>query len=166
MSTTTKNETEISAAKEIPTITITREFDAPPDLVFRAFADPELLPQWIGPHDIATEIKTFDCRRGGEWAYDNTRIGDDSERYSFYGSFHEVVENEKIVQTFTFEGFPEAVSLETMTFETLPDGRTRTVGVSLFNSFEARDGMLSSGMDTGVNDGFEKLDALLAKQGK
>lgn len=158
MSTTTTNETEISASQEIPTITITREFDAPRALVYRAWSDPDLIPQWLGPNDIDTEIKRFDCRRGGEWAFDNIR-GD--ERYSFYGSFHEVIENERIVQTFTFEGFPEAVSLETMTFEELPNGRTRTVGVSLFNSFEARDGMLSSGMDVGVKDGYTKLDALL-----
>jgi len=161
MSTATQHETEISAGKDLPTITIIREFDAPPERVFRAFTDPELYAQWVGPRSVTTAVQRWDARRGGEYAY---TAQEGEEVYGFYGSFHEVRPAEKIVQTFTFEGFPDAVSLETMEFEALPDGRTRTVGTSLMNSFEARDGMLSSAMDVGVNEGYEKLDELLAGQ--
>jgi uncharacterized protein YndB with AHSA1/START domain len=82
----------------------------------------------------------------------------------FYGSFHEVRPNQRIVQTFTYEDVPDGVSLETMTFEELPDGRTRTVGLSVVDSFEARDAMLSSGMEVGVVEGYEKLDELLGQE--
>ena len=82
------------------------------------------------------------------------------EEYSFRGCFHEI--GDRLVQTFTWEGMPEGVSLETMTFEELGDGRTRLHAKSLCDSFEARDGWLSSGMEVGVNDGYAKLDDLVA----
>ena len=66
------------------------------------------------------------------------------------------------MQTFTFEGMPDGVALERLVFEDLGDGRTRLTGTSLVDSFEARDAMLSSGMDVGVNEGYERLDELLA----
>jgi uncharacterized protein YndB with AHSA1/START domain len=82
---------------------------------------------------------------------------------AFYGSFHEVRPTERLVQTFTWEGMPDGVSLETMTFEDLGDGRTRTIGLSVVENLEARDAIMASGMDVGVNEGYEKLDALLAQ---
>ena len=87
---------------------------------------------------------------------------DGEELAGFYGSFHEV-RSDRIVQTFTWEGMPEAIALETMTFEDLGDGRTRLHAFSLCDSFEGRDGMLSSGMDVGVHEGYAKLDGLLAE---
>ncbi len=86
---------------------------------------------------------------------------DEGEDYAFHGCFHDVRED-RLVQTFTYEGFPDSVALETMTFEDLGDGRTRLHVHSLYDSYEGRDGMLSSGMDVGVNDGYAKLDRLLA----
>ena len=83
----------------------------------------------------------------------------------FYGAFHEVRTDERIVQTFTFEGFPDQVALETAVFEDLGDGRSRVTSVSLVDSFEARDGFVASGMETGVVEGYEKLDELLATLG-
>ncbi|WP_336669895.1 SRPBCC family protein [Tsukamurella sp. USMM236] len=151
-------EAAIEASATLPSITITRDFQATPAQLFRAHTDPELYARWVGPSDIATEIVHWDARTGGSWAYNNTR-GD--ERYSFHGSFHDVRED-RIVQTFTFDEWPDAVSLETMTFEDLGDGRTRMHSVSLLDSFESRDGMLASGMEKGVNDGYAKLDELLA----
>ncbi|BDD81027.1 activator of HSP90 ATPase [Tsukamurella pulmonis] len=151
-------EAGIEASATLPTITITRDFHATPAQLFRAHTDPELYARWVGPSDIDTEIVHWDARTGGSWAYLNTR-GD--ERYSFHGSFHDVGEN-RIVQTFTFDEWPESVSLETMTFEDLGDGRTRMHSVSLLDSFESRDGMLASGMEKGINDGYAKLDELLA----
>ncbi len=151
-------EAGIEASATLPTITITRDFQATPAQLFRAHTDPELYARWVGPSDIATEIIHWDARTGGSWAYNNTR-GD--ERYAFHGSFHDVRED-RIVQTFTFDEWPDAVSLETMTFEDLGDGRTRMHSVSLLDSFESRDGMLASGMEKGINDGYAKLDELLA----
>jgi uncharacterized protein YndB with AHSA1/START domain len=89
-------------------------------------------------------------------------VQDGEEVAAFYGSFHEVRPSERLVQTFTWEGMPDGVSLETMTFEDLGDGRTRTIGLSLVDNLEARDAIMASGMDVGVNEGYEKLDALLA----
>ncbi|MBB3052285.1 uncharacterized protein YndB with AHSA1/START domain [Prauserella isguenensis] len=158
--TTTTHETEITADERVPTIEIVREFDAEPDRVFRAHVDPELYRRWVGPHSLTTRIIKWDARTGGEWAFANDRDGE--EIASFYGSFHEVRPDERIVWTFTYEGAPDGVSLETLTFERLDGGRTRLRGLSLVEDFETRDGILASGMDTGVREGYEKLDQLLA----
>lgn len=151
-------EAGIEASTTLPTVTITREFRATPAQLFRAHTDPELYARWVGPSDIDTEIVHWDARTGGSWAYVSTR-GD--ERYAFHGSFHDVRED-RIVQTFTYDDMPDGVSLETMTFEDLGDGRTLLRAVSLLDSFESRDGMLASGMETGIVDGYAKLDELLA----
>lgn len=156
---TMANETQITADERVPLIRIVREFDAPREKVFRAHTDPELVTQWLGPRDRAMTIDHYDCRTGGSWRYVLTR-GDDEQ--AFHGSFHEVRPNETIVQTFTWEGMPDGVALERQTLEDLGSGRTRLVGTSLVDSFEARDAILASGMDTGVREGYERLDALLA----
>ncbi|GAB6985401.1 SRPBCC family protein [Nocardioides pyridinolyticus] len=155
------SETTIEAVKDLPVIRITREFDAPAERVFRAHTDRDLFAQWIGPRRIHTRITEWDATTGGRWAYRNTRAEDGLDT-GFFGSFHEVRPNERIVQTFTWEGAPDGVSLETMTFEDLPDGRCRIVGTSVVESLELRDLILSSGMEVGVNEGYEKLDAILA----
>ncbi|HET9860170.1 MAG TPA: SRPBCC family protein [Nocardioidaceae bacterium] len=159
MSTTTKHETEIGADTKVPMITIVREFDAPPERVHRAWTDPELVARWMGPKALNMRIDEWDCRTGGSWRY--TAVRDGETVASFYGSFHEV-RSDRIVQTFTYEGFPDGVALETIWFDDLGDGRSRVRTQSLCDSFEDRDAMLSSGMDVGVNEGFEKLDELLA----
>ncbi len=159
MSPTTHPDTSIVADPDLPIIRITREFDASPDQVFRAHADPELYARWIGPRDLATTIDGWDCRNGGSWAFSQRRGG---EEYRFYGCFHEVRPGELIVQTFTFAGFPDGVSLERLTLEDLGNGRTRLIATSLVDSFEGRDAMIASGMEGGVRDGYDKLDELLA----
>jgi uncharacterized protein YndB with AHSA1/START domain len=159
MSTTTKHETEIIVPEGLPIIEINREFDAPVDRLFRAWADQDLYAQWVGPRSVGTRIDDWDCRTGGRYRFTNTR---EDEEFHFYGSFHEVRENERIVQTFTYEGFPDGVALEIMTFESLPDGRSRVHSVSVGESVEGRDAMVASGMETGVVEGYEKLDELLA----
>jgi len=157
--TTTKHETEISADPAVPTIEIVREFDAPRGRVFRAFTDKDLFAQWIGPRSVAMHIDKWDCQTGGHYRYTGSR-GD--EGFGFYGSFHEVRPDERIVQTFTFEGFPDGVSLETVTFDELDGDRTRVTMLSVVESMEIRDGIIASGMEVGVVEGFEKLDELLA----
>jgi uncharacterized protein YndB with AHSA1/START domain len=161
MNAATKRDTTIEADADIPAITITREFDAPPERVFRAWAEPELVRQWMGPRSIEMDIDTWDCRTGGSYRY---RAGRDGEEVAtFYGSFHEARPGERLVQTFAWGGRPDSVALETMTFEGLDDGRRcRIVAVSRWDSMETQRAMLVSGMDVGVNEGYAKLDELLA----
>ncbi|WP_436494226.1 SRPBCC family protein [Actinokineospora sp. HUAS TT18] len=161
MSAKTKNETRIEADPALPTITITREFDAPRDRVYRAWVDPNLVKQWLGPRDIEMRIEEWDARTGGCYRYTAWRDGE--EVAAFYGSFHEARENERLVQTFTYRGMPDGVSLETMTFTDLGDGRTRVTSLAVVDTMEAREAMLASGMDAGVIQGYEQLDELLAK---
>ena len=159
--TTHRNETQIAADPALPTIVITREFDAPPERVFRAYTDPELLIQWLGPRRLTMRIERFDCRTGGSYRY--LHLDQDGTEYGFFGAFHEVRPHERIVQTFTYEGVPDGVSLETALFEDL-GGRTRVTTTSVVDSMEARDGILASGMEVGLTEGYERLDELLAGQ--
>lgn len=158
---TATRETTIEADPNVPTIRIIRDFDAPRDRVFRAWVDRELVARWLGPKSSEMRIDQWNAHTGGNYRY--AAVQDGEEVAAFYGSFHEVRPSERLVQTFTWEGMPDGVSLETMTFEDLGDGRTRTVGLSVVDSFEGRDAIMASGMDVGVNEGYEKLDALLAQ---
>lgn len=156
---TSTHETTIEVLDDLPVVRITRAFDAPPSKVFRAHADPQLLARWNGPHELETHIDHHDCRTGGSWRHRSVQ-GDDE--YAFFGSFHEVRPDELIVQTFTYEGAPDSVSLERLVLTDLGDGRTQLHVTSMFDSFEARDAMIASGMETGMREGYEQLDELLA----
>lgn len=147
----------IEADEKVPVIRLTRDFRATPAQLFRAHTDAELFARWVGPDSTTTRIETWDARTGGSWRY---VAGSDGEEYGFHGCFHEVRED-RIVQTFTFEGQPDGVALETLRFEDLGDGRTRLHAQSLCDSFEARDMWLASGMEVGVNEGYAKLDRML-----
>ncbi|MFC5730219.1 MULTISPECIES: SRPBCC family protein [Nocardioides] len=160
--TTPTREARIEADPELPTVRITRSFDAPLPLVYRAWTDPELVAQWLGPRSIDMEIETWDLRTGGEYRYTARR--DDEELAHFYGSFHKVVPNERITQTWGFDEMPDAVSLETATFTDLGDGRTEVDILSVVFSMEERAAMLASGMEVGINEGYAKLDEILAEQ--
>lgn len=133
-------------------------FDATPDKVYRAHVEPELLVQWIGPRDLSSKIDDCDARTGRSWRYLSTRDGFEA---AFRGCFHELRPNELIVQTFTYEGFPDGVALEKLALEDLGNGRTRLVATSLVDSFEERDAFIASGMEHGVRGGYEKLEGLL-----
>ena len=159
MSTVSTHETQIVADPHVPLVRITREFDAPKDKVFRAHTDPELVVQWQGPYSVESRIDHYDCRTGGSYRYVHTR---DGVEYGFHGCFHEVRPAELIVQTFSFEGFPDSVALERLVLEDLGGGRTRLTATSLVDSFEGLDAFLASGMEAGVRQGYERLDALLA----
>ena len=155
MSTTT---TQIQADPQVPLIRITRVFAARPDQLFRAHTDAELFARWIGPDGMDTTIDVWDVRDGGSWRY---VAGRDGEQFGFRGCFHRIGEG-TIVQTFTWEGMPEEVSLETLRFEPLADGRTRLHVQSLCDSFKGRDAWLRSGMEVGVNQGYAKLDRVVS----
>ena len=148
----------IEADPTVPIIHMVRDFAATPGQLLRAHTDPDLFAQWVGPDGMDTKILHWDARTGGAWRY---VAGRDGEEYGFHGTFHEVRPG-RIVQTFTFDGQPDGVALETLTFEDLGDGRTRLRTQSLVDSFENRDAWLRSGMDTGVDQGYAKLDRMLA----
>jgi uncharacterized protein YndB with AHSA1/START domain len=157
------NKTEIIAEPGKQELFIKREFDAPRELVFRAYTDPEILVKWLGPRDLTMTIEHWDARNGGSYKYVHERGG---HKYSFFGVNHEVLAPERLIGTFEFDGLPERghVILGTTKFEELPNGRSRIVHQSVFQSVEDRDGMMASGMERGVNDGYEKLDEWLAGQ--
>ncbi len=144
-------------------IHIERVFNAPRDEVFSAYTDPELIPEWWGPRDTTTVVDQMDVRAGGSWRF-VMRDSDGSES-GFRGTYREVTPPERIVQTFEWEGMPGHVSVETATFEDLGD-RTKVTTVSIFHTTEERDGMLGSGMETGMNETYARLDELLARRAR
>ena len=158
MTRTTYAEAAIEADATVPAIHIHRDFAATPEQLFRAHTDPDLVRRWMGPADREVEIAEWDAREGGAWRFTDTSDGDVQ---AFRGCFH-TVRPDRIVQTFTWEGMPDGVALETLTFEDLGDGRTRLHAQSLCDSFEDRDAWLRSGMEVGVNDGYAAIDRLLA----
>jgi uncharacterized protein YndB with AHSA1/START domain len=157
---TTTNQTTVTAEPNSPFMTITREFDAPRERVFHAFVDPELVVQWPGPRKYKMEVLKYDATTGG--AYHYRHIGEEErDTHEFRGSFHSVDAPNSIVQTFEYLGYPGPVNLEWMTFEDAGNGRTRVVQHAVFQSVENRDSLLQSGMESGVREGYERLDELL-----
>jgi uncharacterized protein YndB with AHSA1/START domain len=161
MTSTTHHRTELTAPEGLPIIEVVREFDAPRERVFRAHTDPELVKQWLGPRRLTMRIDHYDIVRGGSYQY--VHVDEDGTEYGFWGSVHEVRPDELIVQTFSWDGEPDQVSLEKAIFEDLGNGRTRLRGVSVVDSVETRDAMLASGMTEGMDQGYERLDELLAR---
>jgi uncharacterized protein YndB with AHSA1/START domain len=153
-------QTKIDAPAGVPFIDITREFDAPRDLVFRAWTDPELIVQWLGPHKYEMIVDTYDVRPGGSWRY--IHRGTDGTEHAFHGVFHGEQTPDGMLQTFEYEGAPGHVSLDQLVLEQR-DGRTVARMHSVFQTIEARDAMIESGMADGVNQGFDRLDALLGR---
>ena len=137
-----------------------RDFDAPRELVFQAHVDPDLIPRWWGPAKYKTVVEKLEPRTGGSWRVVSS--SDDGAVFPFSGVFHEVTSPERMTQTFEFEPMAGHVSLNTATLEELGKGRTRVITVSTFQSVEDRDGMVQSGMESGLREGYERLDALLA----
>jgi uncharacterized protein YndB with AHSA1/START domain len=152
--------TEITAEPGMAMITITREFDAPRELVFRAHVDPALLVQWLGPRDLTTVIDRYDVRDGGTWRFVQTDA--DGQKYGFHGVFHGTPNPDAIVRTFEFEGAPGHVMLETTAFEQR-DGGTLLRIVSSFQSVDDRDAMIAADMERGVRDSGDRLDEVLAR---
>jgi uncharacterized protein YndB with AHSA1/START domain len=157
-----KNQTTITAEPGKQELFITREFDAPRELVFKAHTDADLYIQWLGPNGYEMELETFEPHSGGRYRYiHKDQVGNE---YGFHGVFHEISE-ELMIQTFEFEGLPEKghVTLDTMRLEKLPGDRTRITIQSVYQSVADRDGMVQSGMERGLNEGYERLDEILEK---
>jgi uncharacterized protein YndB with AHSA1/START domain len=139
-------------------ILMTREFDAPLDLVFKAFTDPALISNWWGTKNSTTVVDKLEARAGGSWRFIERDA--DGNEYSFRGVFHEVTAPSRLVQTFEFEGIPGHVLLETITFEE-HNGKTLMKDLSVFQSVEDRDGMIQSGMESGAEESWQRLDEIL-----
>ena len=157
-----KNKTRVTVEPGKQEIIITREFDAPRELVFKAHTDPKIYVQWLGPHGYEMILETFEPVNGGKYRY--IHKNKDGNEFIFHGVFHEMSED-LMIQTFEFEGLPERghVTLDTMRLDKLPGNRTRVTIQSLFQSVSDRDGMVQSGMERGVNESYERLDDVLEK---
>jgi uncharacterized protein YndB with AHSA1/START domain len=156
----TMPETTITAEPGSSLITMTREFDAPRELVFRAHVDPDLLVQWLGPRELTMTVDRYEARDGGTYRYvhHNAQGGE----YGFHGVFHGDPSPDGLVQTFEFEGAPGHVSLNIYTFTQRGD-RTELRTVASFASVADRDAILDADMSRGVRDGHDRLEELLAK---
>ena len=139
--------------------TMHRTFNAPRELVFRAFSEPELVAKWWGQRSSQTIVETYDFQPGGAWRM--IQRNPDGQEYAFRGSFLEIVNPSRIVQTFEFEPMPGHVATDAMTL-TEVDGGTKLTINSTFQSKEDRDGMLQSGMEAGANESYDRLEELLA----
>ncbi len=153
-----KNRVTVTAEPGVQEVFITREFDVPRELVYKAHIDPKLYVQWLGPHGYEMILETFEPVNGGKYRY--IHKDKDGNEYGFHGTFHEMsIEN--MVQTFEFEGYPGHVSLDCMTLEELPEDRTKATIHSIFQSVSDRDGMIQNGMEKGISEGYERLDDIL-----
>ena len=150
--------TKITAPPGVPYIDIEREFDAPRELVYQAYLDPKLIVQWLGPRQYTMKLDRWDAREGGAYRYVHT---DGENEHGFHGVFHSMA-MDNMVQTFEYEGAPGHVSLDAQVLEDIGDGRTRVKSHSIFMSVADRDMMVENGMGDGVEDGFNRLDELLA----
>ena len=151
--------TKITVEPGLPFIDMSREFDAPRDLLFRAFTEPDLLVQWLGPRRLSMEIERYDVRDGGAWRDINR--DEHGNEFAFHGVFHGTPTPEGMVQTFEFDGAPGHVALDALTFEER-DGRTTVRTHSVYQSVHDRDAMVEGGMESGINEGFDRLEELLS----
>jgi uncharacterized protein YndB with AHSA1/START domain len=155
------NLTKVTASPGGREVIIEREFDAPREKVWEAWTSPDLIKQWLGPHGYEMRIEEFEPKPGGSYRY--VHIDQKGNEFAFHGVFHGLHKPSMAIQTFEFEGLPEPghVSLDTLYLQDLGDGKTKATTVSVFQTPEDRDGMVRSGMERGVKEGYERLDELL-----
>lgn len=139
-------------------IIMTRDFDAPRELVFKAMTDPTLVPRWWGRTYTRTVVDYMDPKPGGGWRF--VEHDTDGSEYAFHGVYHDITAPERVVQTMEFEGMPGHVGLETMILEE-HDGKTTVTTSSIFQSVEDRDGILQTDMETGSNESWDQLEDVI-----
>jgi len=154
------NALHLTVPEGLPFIDLEREFDHPVAEVFQAHKDPDLVAQWLRPRRLRLSVEQYDFRTGGSYRY--THTGPDGVDHVFSGVFHAVRKDDVAIQTFEYDGYPDVVSIEFLTFEDL-DGRTRLSVHAVYPTMEARDGMAQSGMEGGLSEAYEQLDELLAR---
>lgn len=160
MTAKTTNETTFDVQPGQLSVGCTREFEAPVDLLFRVYTEGDMVSRWMGPRNLKMRMEAWDARPGGSWRYVST--DEEGNEFGFHGVFHDVTPNERIIQTFEFEGLPEPghVALDTALFEALPGNRSRLRMHSVFQTLEDRDGMVGSGMEWGVRESHARMDEL------
>jgi uncharacterized protein YndB with AHSA1/START domain len=154
MPTTGTAELTLPSDKEI---LFTREFDAPKELVYRAYTTPELIKRWWGGSHGKVTVAEVDLRVGGSWRY--VLIANEGTEVAFHGEFREIVTNERIVNTEVYEAMPDGEALVTVTFAE-QDGRTTMEMLTDMGSKEARDGLLESGMESGLQEGLDLIERI------
>ena len=157
------NDAKVTAEPGRQEFFVTKELDAPRELVFKAFTDPNLYVQWLGPRELTMTLVKFEPRTGGMWRYISK--DKDGNEFGFHGVNHEVQAPERIIDTFEYEGLPEKghVALQTARFMELPGGRTKVQIQAVFQSVADRDGMIQSGAEKGITESYQRLDELLEK---
>lgn len=153
------NKINVTAKSGSHEVTLSREFDAPRELVFKAHTDPALMSRWWGLRNSTIIIDKMDVKQGGIWRF--IQRDPNGDEWAFSGVYHQVSPPERLVYTFEFEGMPGHILLETMTFEDIGDNRTRIIDSSVFQSVEDRDGMIASGMEVGATESWDRLGEVL-----
>ena len=153
------NPTTITALPGLPFLDLVRDFDAPPEAVFRAHVDPRLFAQWTGPRGMRMDSVELNPVPGGRWKYE-FRAGQGETAFAFFGVYHAVEANARLIQTFEFNLAPALVGISSTTFEAI-DGRTRLSVHEVYPTVESRDAAVASGMESGIIEGYERLDELL-----
>jgi uncharacterized protein YndB with AHSA1/START domain len=154
----TMTATAFTIAPATQDVVLTRVFDAPRELVYKACTDPDLVAKWWGPRSLTTEVAKMEARPGGSWRF--VQRDSAGNEFAFHGVYHDVVPTERSVSTFEFEGVPGHVALETTTYEDL-GGKTRLTTQTVFQTVEDRDGMVKSGMESGATESMDRLAELL-----
>lgn len=154
------NKMHVEAPAAEPIIRMTRTFDAPRALVWRAWTQPEHVARWWGSRAMSTtRVVKLDIRVGGDWRFELTTP--DGTVFAFIGTYIEVEAPERLVNTFAVEGmFEDKTVIETHRFEEA-DGKTHYSCITRFDSIEDRDGMIASGMEAGAQDSMNQLEELL-----
>jgi uncharacterized protein YndB with AHSA1/START domain len=152
-----------SVDREKLEVTTSRVFDAPTELVWKVFTDPKHIPEWWGPRFLKTTVDRMDFRVGGNWRFVHEDFEQAKRKYGFNGEYREIEVGKRIVSTFVFEDFPQSVVIDTSVFESLPGGKTKLTQVSRFPSVQALDGMVSTGMEMGQMQSYDRLEELLRR---
>jgi uncharacterized protein YndB with AHSA1/START domain len=139
-------------------IIMTRDFDAPRELVFKTFTDPSLVSQWWGQRNSTTIVHKMEVKMGGIWRY--VQRDADGNEFGFRGVYHQISAPERLVYTIEFEGMPGHIGLETVSFEDL-NGKTRVIDLAVFQTVADRDGMVASGMEGGASETWDRFEELL-----
>ena len=160
---TRSNQTNITAEPGMKEIIVIKEFDTDRELVFKAFTDPYLYAQWIGPKGLTLKIEKFEPRDGGSYRF--IQKDKNGKVFAFHGVYHEVLFPVRIIRTMEYERLSSRghAELDTAKFELLPGNRTRLTIQTIFQTIEDRDRIINSDFDKDVNEKFNRLEELLSK---
>ncbi len=154
------SKTKFFIDREARAYIVTLIFDAPRELVWKVYTDPALVPRWWGPKRLTTTVDKMEVRPGGVWRY----IQKDAEGndYAFNGVYQEVDAPKRLISTFEFEGMAGHIATDTVTFEELPDGKTKVISRSTVDTLEALEAIVQPGMEEGAIETWERFGDLLA----